>query len=49
MKWMIIDDEVIKCIKELKGVLNKYKLPVCLELGILEDLKISVWTEVRKK
>ncbi len=49
MKWMIVDEEIIKCIKEIKAILNKYRFPQILETAILEDLKMGLWHEVRKK
>lgn len=49
MKWMIVDDEIVKCIKEIKSILDKYKFPQILETAILEDLKMGLWNEGRKK
>ena len=48
-KWLIDDEEIIKCIKEIKAVLDKYSFPQILKTAILEDLKMVLWYEVRKK
>ena len=49
MKWLIVDDEIIKCIKEIRVVLDKYNFPQILETAILEDLKLGLWNEIHKE
>jgi hypothetical protein len=40
-KWLILDEQLDSCVRELNDVLQKYDFPAVVEMGILQSLILS--------
>ena len=42
IKFIIVSQEIVEAVKQIKKILDDKGFPLCVELGILEDLKHGV-------
>jgi len=44
-KWLIVDQEIVETMEIIKDILDKKGFPLCVEIGLLEDLKHGLMHE----